>query len=294
MNEKQVYHLNDRTMKYLTLAQAKRQHQYLGLPGEFKTRLPQEIVFPNMEFGRVDEYYYNDEGLLICLEEESGQITEKTLEKFAKYLIFASYNYTRNVFLMVICHKNPKKDFEYFKCSPSLCIGVHYFHISQEEVWEKYDNVINKVRQKEKLTDMEALDMAFVSKFISKKHASDVIESLTEVFNHAKIEDKLLKTDIGVILGGMILKHFTGAEKQNKLLWRINMRHIEKEIDKLVYDEYGEILNKKDEEIEAKDEEISKLNKSNNEYKEKIKQLNEMADLNSPEAKKIINSLLLL
>ena len=39
-------------MKYLTLVQVKRQHKYLGLPGEFKARYPQEIVFPNMEAGR--------------------------------------------------------------------------------------------------------------------------------------------------------------------------------------------------------------------------------------------------
>ena len=55
-----IYHLNDRTMKYLSMAQAKRQHQYLGLPGKFKTRLPQEVVFPNMDIGRADEYYLTD------------------------------------------------------------------------------------------------------------------------------------------------------------------------------------------------------------------------------------------
>ena len=64
MKEKEIYHLNDRTMKYLTLAQTKRQHQYLGLPGEFKTRLPQEVVFPDLDFGRADEYYLNDEDLI--------------------------------------------------------------------------------------------------------------------------------------------------------------------------------------------------------------------------------------
>ena len=329
MKEKEIYHLNDRTMKYMTLAQTKRQHQYLGLPGEFKTRLPQEIVFPNLDFGRADEYYLNDEGLLINLEEESGDITNKTLDKFAKYVIFASYRYNGKVYLMVICHKDPKKDFEYYRYSPSLYIKVHYFFISQEEFWVKYENVISKVKQKEELTEMEALDIAFISKFISKENAPQVIETLTKVFKHAKIEDKLLKMDVGVILGGMILKHYEGIEKQTKLMGMINMRHIEREIDKLVYDEYGDILDKKDEEIEAKEEEIktqakeinskneeinskneeinskneeinsknneiNELNKSNREYKDKIKQLSELSDLNSPEAKKIINSLMLL
>lgn len=121
-------------------------------------------------------------------------------------------------------------------------------------------------------------------------------------------KDKAGQMDVGVILGGMILKHYDNIEKQTKLMRMINMRHIEREIDKLVYDEYGDILDKKDEEIEAKEEEIktqakeiksknneiNELNKSNMEYKAKIKQLSELSDLNSPEAKKIINSLMLL
>lgn len=92
MNKK-IYQLDDRTMKYITMAQTKRQHQYLGLPEEFKIRLPQEVMFPNLESGRVDELYSTNKNLIINIEEESGYITEKTLEKFAKYAIFTSYRY---------------------------------------------------------------------------------------------------------------------------------------------------------------------------------------------------------
>lgn len=81
----------------------------------------------------------------------------------------------------------------------------------------------------------------------------------------------------------------------------IGMRHIENELDELVYDQYGDELDAKDQEIEAKTEEIEaqaqkidNLNKVNKTYKEKIKQLNEMKDLNAPEARKILNSLILM
>ncbi len=106
--------------------------------------------------------------------------------------------------------------------------------------------------------------------------------------------------DVGVILGGMILKHITSKTKQNKLLELIGMRHIENEIDKLVYDEYGDILDEKDKEIEkmdnelkTKDKKIDELNQTNEEYKNKLKELNKTTNL-PPEAKKIINSMLLL
>lgn len=170
-----------------------------------------------------------------------------------------------------------------------------------------------KVRYNEELTESETLDIAFVSKFISKKHILQVIETLIKVFNNAIINDKVLKMDVGVILGAMVLKHVNNIKKQNKLLRDLKMGQFESELHELVYDEFGDVLDKKDEEIEAKDKElgqkvkelgqkdkelgqknkeIEELSKSNMEYKAKIKQLLKLEDLNSPEAKKILNSLI--
>jgi len=93
----------------------------------------------------------------------------------------------------------------------------------------------------------------------------------------------------------------------------LKMGQFESELHELVYDEFGDVLDKKDEEIEAKDKElgqkdkelgqkvkelgqknkeIEELSKSNMEYKAKFKQLLKLEDLNSPEAKKILNSLI--
>ena len=162
---------------------------------------------------------------------------------------------------------------------------------------------------------MEALDMAFVAKFISKKHAPIIVESLVNIFNDAIIDDELLKTDVGVILGGMIQKHFKSIEKQNRLMEKINMRQINNFIEELVYNEFGEVLDKRDEkieaqaqeiesnkkeiefrdaEIESKDAEIDKLNQQKDEVQTKLKSLSEFKDLNSPEARAILNSLILV
>ena len=114
--------------------------------------------------------------------------------------------------------------------------------------------------------------------------------------------------DVGIILGGMILKHVTDKEKQEKLLERINMKQIKTDLENLVYDEFGEELDAKDKEIETKDKEIEtkdkeietkdkeieKLNHSNKEFKNKAKELNELKDFNSPKAKQIIQSMMLL
>ena len=322
MKKKKPAHLNDKTMKYKSAAQTKRQHQYLGLPGEFKTRYPQELVFPNMESGRMDELYSTDQNMLVDLEEETKEITEKTLRKFGKYVIFISYMYSIYVYLAVICHKKPKKAEECFQLSPSVYIKVHYYYISQRELWERYDNLIKKVKHNIELTDMEALDIAFISKFISKEHAQKVTKTLVDVFRNAIISDERLKIDVAAILGAMISKHFPDEETQHRLLERINMEEYENEMVKIVYEEFEDVLVKKDEEIaiknqelkskddeikskedeiKSKDNEIKSKNKQiiilsqkKEKYKEKIRQLNDFDDLNSPEAKKILSSLMLL
>ena len=61
-------------------AQSKWQHQYFNLPEEFKSRLPQEMVFPNMTSARADEAYLNDEDLVFDLEEESDIIDDKKIQ----------------------------------------------------------------------------------------------------------------------------------------------------------------------------------------------------------------------
>ena len=110
MKLSQTYHLNDKTLKYMSFAQSKRQHQYLNLPGEYDVRLPQEMVFTDMTSARGDEIYYNNEDLLIDLEEESEYISPKTLEKFIYYQlknwpkIIISFK-IRNISLLLVSQK---------------------------------------------------------------------------------------------------------------------------------------------------------------------------------------------
>ena len=71
------------------------------------------------------------------------------------------------------------------------------------------------------------------------------------------------------------------------------MRQIKTDIEKLVYDEFGDELDAKDKEIEEKNKKINELNQTNNTYKNKVKELNNLKDL-SPKAKQIIQSMMLI
>ena len=76
-----IPHVNDRTAKYSSMALLWRQHEYLELPGEYETRYPTEVVFTNMDNGRMDELYSVKESMLINLEEETMDVSEKTFEE---------------------------------------------------------------------------------------------------------------------------------------------------------------------------------------------------------------------
>ena len=99
----------------------------------------------------------------------------------------------------------------------------------------------------------------------------------------------------------MISKRVEGANAKNRLLKVIDMKTFESEIQKLVYDEFGEELELKDKkiesqskEIESQSKEIDKLIESNNAYRSKVEQLKKIGDLNSSNAQEIIQSLMLL
>ena len=285
MKIKQTHQLNDRTLKYQSYALIRREHEYLNLPGNYKTSLPHEVIFPNMEAGRVDELYYTDNNHLIYHEEESDYIRPETLEKFEKYLSFGNYWYRDGEpYFIVVCHKDPGKKTETITRGKSVKIIIYYIYFSDEELLKKTENVINKVEQKESLTDDEALDIAFISKYISKKHAPKIVESLAEIYSDAIIEDYRLKADVGVILSAMIIKHVTDENKQEKLLEKINMQQLKSEIEKIVESEYGEeiaeIKQEHKAELQAKDNTIKEINNKlqakDNELKEKDKQLKNM------------------
>ena len=246
----------------------------------------------------------------INLEEESGEVTEKTLEKLGKYKTFGSFIYGMPFLTAVICLKDPKNFPKEYEISPSDIIRPKYYHFSQSILWENYDKVINKVEQNIQLSEREALHIAFIPKYISKRHAESVTKSLARVFQRTNIPDYELKRDIAFILLTMILANISNETEQDQLMEVIEMNIYRDDMQELVYSEYGDELDKKDQEIAAKDKDLAKKDQDlaakdkdlakkdkeleliKNRYAEKIEEINAREDI-PLETKKLINSILL-
>ena len=132
-----------------------------------------------------------------------------------------------------------------------------------------------------------------------------LINSLADLFGDALIEDLKLKVDVAVILSGMILKHISDVDEQIKLLEMVDMRQYIDIMEELVYDKYGDQLKVKDDELKVKDDELKvkddelkvkddEIKQYKDAVKDVVKELSKFDDLNSPKARSILYSLLVL
>ena len=282
------------------MAFRKKMHEYLDLPGTYHRRYPTEVVLRTMATGRMDELYSTKEGMLINLKEESEKKKKKTLAKLGKYKTFASFIYGMPLYTGVICLKNPKNFPKEYEISPTDIIRPKYYYFSQEKLWKNYDTIINKVEHNIELSEKEALHIAFVPKYISKKYSEYVTKSFSKLFKHAKIPDEKLKRDIAFILMTMILSNIDDETEQDQLLEAIDMDAYRDDMEEIVYSRYGDELErvkaenkkelaKKDKELAEKNKEITRL-KTN--FAKAIEEINARKDIPSKTKKLLISTVL--
>ena len=311
---------NDKSLKYIYVAHLKRQHQYLGLSGEYVKKCPHEVIYPGMEGGRMDGPYLSSEDIFVDIEEESGKITPKTKEKYVKYGHFVSYRYyPKKYHLVVICHQDPGKKTETIIAGPSVHIIIHYIYFSDAELLDKYEKLINKVDAKSKLSDMEALDIVHIPKYIDKKFKVEILDGITQRYEKIIIEDRLLRMDVFLLLKAMIEKHVSDEKLKNEFIGRIDMEKVEDEMYEIAReiceDEINELKEEKQKveeerknfelQVEEERKNFEKVEKERKNFelqveeerkadRNKIDKLLSLKDLNTPEAKKILSSLMVM
>ena len=281
------------------------------------------MIYRNLKGGRMDELYLGSGNILYNTEEESGRITQKTLDKYKKYAIFVVYwYYPIQYHLVVICHIDPGKKTETIIAGPSVHIIVHYIYFSTKELLDRYENLINKVDAYIELDDNEALDIVHIPKFIDKKYKVPVLEEITKRWKKIIIKDKTLKLDVKILLKAMIEKHVPDRKTQKKFKGRMNMETYKDEIYELARDMCADEINelekkntknleeitglKKEKEKDREEitglkkenaenlEKITGLKKEKEKDREKINELLKLKDLNTPKAKQILSSLMVM
>ena len=279
---KNVHHPNDVSTKYLEETEEEGLFNYLKLPGKFVKSYPSIIVRRDGSQGEMD--------WLILVDPDNKSISERTLINVEfqtkrvdknKIKIISDYkDHSKTLFgmpvltvIVVFDEKEYEASLKEYATTASDILRPKYIHMPWEEIEKRLNNLETKILNREKLSQDEAFDIAFLPMFAPKQKAKYVTEKIAGLY---KIDETLkgaLKYDVAYVLGIMIRKYFDDTPKGKELLKLIEreinksalMDVIEYELDwrdqahKAEIEEIKKELTAKDQEINAKNQENARL-----------------------------------
>lgn len=279
---KNVHQPNDVSTKYLEETEGEGLFNYLKLPGKFVKSYPSIIVRRDGSQGEMD--------WLILVDPDNKSISERTLINVEfqtkrvdknKIKIISDYkDHSKTLFgmpvltvIVVFDEKEYEASIKEYATTASDILRPKYIHMPWEEIEKRLNNLETKILNREKLSQDESFDIAFLPMFAPKQKAKYVTEKITRLY---KIDETLkgaLKYDVAYVLGIMIRKYFDDTPKGKELLKLIEreinksalMDVIEYELDwrdqahKAEIEEIKKELAAKDQEINAKNHENARL-----------------------------------
>ena len=233
--------------------------------------------------------------MIYIIEHQSYRTDKEKLKAIKKYLDGVKCKNKKPVHVYIITSVDPSKQERRYELTPSDIIEPEYIYISPEDIRKMLNNINHKIDNNEKLSDEEALQLVIALIFTPYQNEKEMVDEVFDILKREKTISGQIRVDIVDFL-----EHFNGEtfdEKTRKELENMAANDIasrKRAMRMLFADELAE----KDEEnqklknkVKEKDEENQKLK---NKVKENIKKLENIKDKNSPEAKKIIETLMLL
>ena len=272
---KKVHHPNDVSVKYLQETKEKELFDFFELPGKFVKSYSKLIIRRDGSTGEMDwlvlvdpDYITIHERTLINVEFQTRRVGEEKIRIICDYKDYAKTYYGLPVLTVIIIfdEKEYEASVKEYASTDSDILRPQYIHMPWKKIEKRLNNLETKILNKEKLSQKEAFDIAFLPMFAPKQKAKFITEKTVTFFNEDKTLEGSLKYDIAFVLGIMIKKYFDYTNKGKELL-----KLIEKEISKSALMDVIEFeldwrehvhkieIEEKNKEITAKDEENAKL-----------------------------------
>lgn len=289
--KKKVHHPNDVSVKYFQATEAKELFDYFKLPGTFIKNYSPRVVKRDGSELEMDWLILVDsdnknifERTLINIEFQTQRVDKKKIKVISDYRDYSKTNFGIPVLTIIIIFD--EREFEVsireYPITASDIIRPIYIHRPWKIIEKRLNNLEIKIHNKEKLSQNEAFDIAFLPMFASKQKAKFVTEKITKLFSNDETIKGTLRNDVAYVLGIMIRKYFDLTPKGKELLKLIEkeinksdlMDVIEYELDyrdqahKAEIKEKNEIINTKNKEINTKNKEITEKDKENARLKE--------------------------
>ena len=281
--KKDIHHPNDVMNKYFENVMPEKLKDYFKLPGKFISNFPTKIFRRDGSEREMDWLMLvEDERVefLIHAEFQSYSVDDEKIEIIADCTDYSKIYYGRPVLTVIIMTEGYGSSVKEFKRTSSDILKPIYICMSEEEVIERLNNLEEKILNHKKLTDDEALDIAFLPMFAPKNKAHDITEKVTQLFREDTSLTGAFRNDIAFGLSIMIRKYFDLTPKGKELLKMIEpeldasklrdvidfevdyiIRSYEKELSEkdMVLAEKDMVLAEKDTILVEKDKEIEEL-----------------------------------
>ena len=290
----EIHHPNDILVKFSQNVFPKEMFEYFKLSGKFVKNYPTVIIKRDGSERRMDWLILSrsdgdDEfgELLINVEFQSSAVDVDKLRAIADYKDYAKTYYGKPVLSVIIISEGYESSKKGYKISESEILKPHFIHMGWEELTERLNNLEEKIRGHEILSNDEALDIVFLPMFAPKCKAEFVTEKITRLLACDESLTGIFRNDVAQALSFMIIKYFDCTPKGKELLELIKQeidnsrlrdvvdfevdfikKSLEAEIaerdgvivekDNLL-DEKDNLLDEKDNLLDEKDDEIARL-----------------------------------
>ncbi len=213
--------------------------EYLNLPGKYVLLCKNNFLGTDLREYCLDsvllsmhEKGLKHENFLINLEHQSTHVTLDKLKTMNMYSVHASYYFAHPVVPLILTDMDSyNRSLKEYKIDEDIICKPRFIYFSLKEINEKLTNLKRKHDLEETLSDMEAMDVAFLPIIAPRRKRKEIIRAMVKLSRKLKIENKRIVYVIVNVLTFMIKYHFEG-EELIELKGMINMG-FEEAVDKL-------------------------------------------------------------
>jgi len=276
---------------------------YLNLPGKYDLLCKNNFIGTNLKEYCLDSVLHSMHGkgleaesFLINLEHQSTHVTLGKLKTMNMYSVHASYYFAHPVVSLVLTDVDSyNRSVKEYKIDEDIVFKPRYIYFSLEEINEKLANLKKKHDLKETLSDMEAMDVAFLPIIAPRHMRKEIAKNLVKLSHELKIENERIDCLIVNVMT-FLLKYYFEGEELIELTGMMKMG-FEEAVDKLFNGRLNELnheLYQSHELLEMSNKErdtaVSNAKQANKEREKALKQANKERD-NAKMAHKKVNQL---
>ena len=243
----QVFHPFDKAFKIIIDYCPDFAFEYLGISGDFIHLCKNNFIGSDSTEYFLDSVFLvmakngdNFEEFIIDLEHQSSHVTLEKLKTLNLYSVHASYYFVKPVVSIVLTDVDSyNKSIKEYEIADYLIHKPLYIYFTKDKIRKKLKNILLKCDSKITISDMEAMDIAFLPIISPRDMRKEITKILARSFNKFIIKNERIAYVILQVLK-LLINYFFEGDELIELSGMINME-FEEAIEKLFDPRFNEL-----------------------------------------------------